>query len=480
MPRQIAAFVFVLIIGALFWLDRDKRAKCSPALWIPIIWAVLASSRSVSQWTNLGHYIDANSVAQAVAEGNPIDRIVYMSLEVIGIAILFWRGKWIGRILRENLPIVSFFAFCLISLLWSDFADIAFKRWIKAIGDFVMILIVVSDRDMFNSVRRFLARAGFMLITISVLFVKYYPEYGKVYGKWDYKAVYTGVALNKNTLGCICLIFGLNSIWRLLALRNEPKGARRRRFLVAHAAMLGMVLWLFSMANSMTSFNCFLMAASLLILASTRIGVHRRALVYTAAAIITAGAASVLFLGIGGGMLNAIGRDPTLTDRTNIWALVLRLNPSRLVGAGFESFWLGPRLNEIWKQFSWQPFEAHNGYIEIYLSLGLVGITWLGAVLGFGFATVRKTYRHNPEIGNLAICLFTVGLIYNCTEAAFFRMMAPAWIMMLMSMVKVPQRRWANTARTQVTQSTDEIVMAQQDEIAFVLQPNTMKCPAHS
>jgi len=46
----------------------------------------------------------------------------------------------------------------------------------------------------------------------------------------------------------------------------------------------------------------------------------------------------------------------------------MRVNP--WIGAGFESFWLGPRLNKLWAQYNFMPNQAHNGYIEIYLNLG--------------------------------------------------------------------------------------------------------------
>jgi exopolysaccharide production protein ExoQ len=436
MSQHLALTLYIFVILALFFLDRDKQAKCSAALWVPIIWMLLSSSRSVSQWMQLGERINVADMAQQVAEGNPIDRVVYLGLEAVGIAILLARGARIVRFLRANTAILSFFALCLASLLWSDFPDVALKRWTKALGDLIMVLIVLSDQDMFFAIRRFLARTGFVLIPLSVLFVKYYPEYGKSYGRYDYKPYYQGVTLNKNMLGAICVIFGLASIWRLLALLKEPRSLRIRH-LLAHATILGMVLWLFHIANSMTSFNCFLMASALLILASTRFVIRRPAIAHCAAATIVIGAISVLFLGIGEGMLNSIGRDSTLTDRTAIWTTVLPLAPSKLFGAGFESFWLGPRLQKIWAMFPWQPFEAHNGYIEILLSLGWIGIAWLAVVMGTGYMAVSKVYRCNPKLGNLWLCLFVVGLIYNCTEAAFFRMMAPVWIMLLMAMVQV-------------------------------------------
>ena len=34
----------------MFLLNRDRKAKTSIALWIPVMWLLIAGSRAVSQW----------------------------------------------------------------------------------------------------------------------------------------------------------------------------------------------------------------------------------------------------------------------------------------------------------------------------------------------------------------------------------------------------------------------------------------------
>ena len=67
----------------------------------------------------------------------------------------------------------------LVSLLWSDFPDVAFKRWTKALGDLVMVLVVLSDREPISAVKRLFSRTEFLLIPLSVLLIKYYPTLGR-------------------------------------------------------------------------------------------------------------------------------------------------------------------------------------------------------------------------------------------------------------------------------------------------------------
>ena len=75
-----------------------------------------------------------------------------------------------------------------------------------------------------------------------------------------------------------------------------------------------------------------------------------------------------------------MGRDSTLTGRTEIWTHVLWVAGNPLLGTGFESFWLGDRLANVWSIMPGIQ-EAHNGYLEVYLNLGWIGVTLL-AVIG--------------------------------------------------------------------------------------------------
>src|SRR3984893_16756181 len=90
---------------------------------------------------------------------------------------------------------------------------------------------------------------------------------------------------------------------------------------------------------------------------------------------------------INGDLAGAVGRDPTLTGRSNIWKAVLSTNTNPLIGTGYESFWLGPRLNHVW-QLAGQVNEAHNGYLEIYLTLGLVGVFLLFLFIIASYRTI--------------------------------------------------------------------------------------------
>ncbi len=400
---QIATVVFFLGICGLFWLDRDSKL---PAQYI---------------------------------EGSPLDRAVYTGLLVVGLFVLFGRQKAVGRFLRANWPIALFVLYCAVSIIWSDFPEVALKRWIKSLGDYAMILIVLTDPDPFGALKRVLARAGFLLLPLSVLLIKYYPDLGRAYPvHWEGTTYYVGVAADKNMLGMACLVFGLGSWWRFLKEFRRERGQRRRGPLIAHGVVIAMTIWLLWLANSMTSLACFVMASGLIAATSSPWVARKRVVVHVLVAGVLSCCFCILFLDLGSFLLTAVGRNPTLTGRTDLWEKLIEMTANPLLGAGFESFWLGPRLEKLWSIYWWQPNESHNGYLEVYLNLGWVGIALLAGAVVAGYRNIISLLNTDPDAGWLRLAYFVVGLAYNLTEAAI-RTMDLMWLAFLVALMVLPK-----------------------------------------
>jgi O-antigen ligase len=144
----------------------------------------------------------------------------------------------------------------------------------------------------------------------------------------------------------------------------------------------------------------------------------------------------------GGEILGSLGRNPTLTGRTAIWHASLSLAGNPLVGTGYESFWLGSRLARFWviddaTYLGIQ--EAHNGYLEVFLNIGWIGIALLAIVILNGYRNLIATLRSDPYLGALGLGFFVAELNYNFTEAGF-RMMCPLWFFFLLSVMVIPKR----------------------------------------
>lgn len=151
------------------------------------------------------------------------------------------------------------------------------------------------------------------------------------------------------------------------------------------------------------------------------------------------GATFALFFDPGGGMVEAIGKDPTLTGRKHIWDLVLSLHTNPWIGTGFESFWLGERLDFMRNSFQNLPInEAHNGYLELYLNLGWTGICFLTALLLTAYLRVTSRSRQDPFTASLFLGFLLCTLFNAFTENAF-RILTPSWIFFILVVVACSQ-----------------------------------------
>jgi O-antigen ligase len=153
------------------------------------------------------------------------------------------------------------------------------------------------------------------------------------------------------------------------------------------------------------------------------------------AAIAAAGFA--LFLSSGAGILQQLGRNPTLTGRTLIWKAVLAQPINPLVGAGFESFWMGNRMESVWSMSQRGIQQAHDGYLELYLNLGWIGLALLGMLIVTGYWRGMALYRRDAHAGRLRIAVLTAAVLFGFTEAGF-RMLSPDWFGFLLAVTAMP------------------------------------------
>jgi len=442
MNPHAATAIFVVGILGLFWLDRDNQLRPSKALWIPVAWLFINSSRPLSLWLSaLGLSHDApTSTADMYLEGSPIDGSLFTILLIAGLVALATRLQLVVPILGRNAPILMYFVYCLLSILWSAFPWVTFKHWNKGIGDVVVALIVLTDPAPAAAFRRLFTRVGFVLIPLSVLFSRYLGDLGRNYSFGGVQ-MYTGVTTQKNSLGILCLVIGLYFLWSFVVFWRDRKAARRAQHLIAHAVILAMVVYLLWICNSMTCISCLSMAGGVMVLASRPTVFRRSWLVHFLVAATLCFSSFALFFDSGGDLLQGVGRNPSLTGRTAIWSAVIPMVKTPLVGTGYESFWLGDRLQEFWsiqggafKMLN----EAHNGYIEIYLNLGWIGIGLLATVIIMGYRKIIVMLRNEPQAASLAIAFFVAEIIYNFTEAGF-RMMGPLWILFLLVILGMPK-----------------------------------------
>lgn len=428
MIQIVGTIVFAIGILGLFALARDE-SRTSRALWIPAIWVFLAGSRPVSIWL---HIQQIGSSADAQLEGSPLDRNIFIFLIVVAILVLVARGPKVAKLLRANLPILLLLCYCALSIFWSDFPDVAFKRWIRAIGDILMVLVVLTDPDPPAAVNRLFTRTGFIIVPLSILF-----DIGRGYSGEEGK-YYIGITMGKNILGMICMVVGVAAAWRFFTTLRLAKFKGRTGRLIAHGSIAAMALWLMRMADSTTATGCFILGSTIVAVMTWSSLARRPAVVHIMVAAVVVFTTYVLILSPNAEIISSMGRDPSLTGRTDVWHTVIGMNPNPLFGAGYESFWLGPRLKKLWTIYAWNPNEAHNGYIEVYLNLGWVGLIMLTVALLTGYGKLVRGLRLDTNMASLGLAYFVMTIVYNLTEAGF-RVFNPVWITLLLAIIGAPR-----------------------------------------
>jgi exopolysaccharide production protein ExoQ len=432
--KYVATALTIAFIYWLFRMDRHAERRASWALWIPVIWFGIICSRPVSFWLQPNRGTD---YVERFTESSPIDATVYGLLIVAGLLVLNRRAPRVKQFLQLNLPVLLFFLYCAVSLAWSDDPMVAFKRWFKAAGEVVMVLVVLTEADPEYAINRLYTRVGFVLLPMSVLFIYAYPELGTTYDPTDHVTMYTGVATFKNLLGVLCMACGLGALWSFIGAWQDGAMTNRRQHMMAQGIAIVLALGLVIRADSMTSFSSFLLAGTVMVVSSLA-WVQRRppALVGTFLAAIAA-AGFALFLSSGAGILESLGRNPTLTGRTLIWKAVLAQPINPLVGAGFESFWMGNRMESVWSMSQRGIQQAHDGYLELYLNLGWIGLALLGTLIVSGYYQGMALYRRDAHAGGLRIALLTAAILFGYTEAGF-RMLSPDWFGFLLAAMAMP------------------------------------------
>lgn len=436
MPPPLALLLTITFcVVMLRRFGHDPRER-SGALWLPCIWIFFIASRFPGQWLDtFGIRIGGGGSPE---DGSPLDAAFFLALILAGMAVLLRRSLDLPALIRANLWLFLFFLYGFLSIAWSDFPFVSFKRWVKTMGHPVMALIVVTSPDPKLALRLVMNRCLIIMLPLSVMTIKYFPEIGRGFSFWTGAANNRGIAHNKNELGYGCFIFGIFLFWSYLVARRNSDPRRRRQETWFSLGFLIIALWLLRMADSATSIVVLTLGSAVIF--SLGFGfVSKRRFGTVIIASMFAAVMLEITIGIYASTIALLGRDPSLTDRTEVWADALSLADSPILGAGFEAFWLGPRLEVMWSKWWWQPNQAHSGYIEVYLNYGLVGLAIFAIMLLTTFHKISARFFTDFEFARLRMGFFFAILVYNYTEATF-KAVHLVWTLFYLIALDVPNR----------------------------------------
>lgn len=432
-----------IVIFATFtlWLlanDAKRRAGVSPALWAVVAWITLVGSRPVSAWFDVGPAV--GTAAEAYDEGNPLERGVYFFLIFFGILVLLRRNVRLRVVIGSNAWLFLFFVYWGLSVFWADASFVSFKRWTKDLGNMVMVMVVLSDSSRLNAIKAVLKRSACILVPVSVLFIRFVPALGRTYHSGTGEMMYTGVTTHKNSLGVLALVCLIFLLWEFVGKSGEGELRRSVRSTVGDLTLLLMAGWLLLMSGSATALGCAAVGATIVMMLSLKgVRAHARSIEFLGCAIgaglWASGAAQSMLEFL---IVDVLGRDLTLTTRTDVWPMLLSKADNVVVGSGFNSFWTGERLADLYAKLG--IIQAHNGYLETYLNGGLLAVGLLGMVLLSAVRTTNKQIAQSDPCASLAFAFIAVSLIYNCTEVSFDKTNM-LWFGLLLLITRYPQGR---------------------------------------
>lgn len=337
-------------------------------------------------------------------------RLLFVPIYLIMLLGLLPRLRLVLRVFRENLSVMAPLALACISTLWSIAPDITLRRCVALLFTYLFGVYICLLYDMRTQIRIFAVVYG-VAMAASLVVVLLFPSIGISVldgGSWR------GVFVQKNELGGAALM----AIIAFHLVDVEPAWLRTLRW-------LGLATAFVLLALSVSRTPLFILVCLIPVsLSVRRLQVDwRTGAMFTMLIFVVCGVlAAVAFVKLPD-ILEAFGRDPTLSGRTELWDMAkAAIADHPWLGYGYGAFWeepFGPSQT-IWDIIGWNAPNAHNGVLDLWIGLGIAGpVTMLIAICVILRNSVALLRRRNTIDAQwpLMLILMIVGL--NFDESGF-------------------------------------------------------------
>lgn len=354
--------------------------------------------------------------------GSPTDRGFLIGILCLGIIILAKRKFNWAEAVKENSWLMLLIIYTLVSILWSDIPFSSFKRWIRELVAVVMAFVVLTEAEPHRALQCLFRRTIYILIPFSLLLIKYYPHLGVLYGRWSGALQWIGVSLQKNGLARLCLFALFFLVWTLIRRWQGHDISVARYQTHVEVFLLFLTVWIFTGPQHVLTYSATSTAAlavGLMVLIgflwmkkrNRVIGVNTLTIIFVLIIVygtITPFIGKLTLFDVS----STLGRDETLTGRADIWAIVLPYAMQKpILGHGFSSFWTDSMRNM-------SSSNAHNGYLEVILSIGLFGLFFVSMFLLSCCRKAQREQANDYDWGSLSICLLLMATVHNIGESS--------------------------------------------------------------
>lgn len=342
---------------------------------------------------------------------NSANQILLVGLCGAGLLLAMMRYRRIIAAFRRDSLLVMLLAYVVVSCMWSQAPALSVARAVTLTAAAVAAVYSASrfePHELFGAV----AAASVALVILNLSFLLLLPEQAVMEGY--HEGAWRGIFGQKNSLARVMA----------LAVPILLIGIRARKHILIYG--LGAVGAGALLLGTRSATGLAVTVALVIGLPLIRWVRVRKELVVPLAIVATITGAAVVTVLIKNlaAIIQALGRDPTLTGRTYVWHHVVSAIMERPVqGYGYGGFWLGWEgpSRSIWAAGDWSPNDSHNGFLDLLLDLGLIGgvlflihLTWTGAL-------AIRAYRRRGIVLEWIAVVIAHFVMYNITESAILR-----------------------------------------------------------
>ncbi|MFZ3217910.1 MAG: O-antigen ligase family protein [Candidatus Acidiferrales bacterium] len=333
-------------------------------------------------------------------------------------------------VLKSNLVLCSLLALVLLSCIWSPVALFTLRRAIVFLFTTTFALYFGTRFEPREQIR-LVSLALAICVVLSIAFLVVLPDYG---ADAAYAGAWRGVFFHKNALGLYMVVATVT----FLCFHAETIFELAGKWLLVLLSV-GLLI------GSQSAGSYVVMLAAIVLIPLFRL-LH----IYWKR-LIPAGTIILAFLLVAVGYLlshidialQMLGKDATLTGRIPLWKTVLALSEAhRGLGYGFGGFW-AVNSGAVWLSINWKPGKAHNGFIDILLELGVVGlcIFALNTVIA-AWRSVKLIARERTQESQWPLLMLSVILLYGLFEINLILPNNFMWIAYVLVTVST-QRAWS-------------------------------------
>lgn len=360
--------------------------------------------------------------SSGAAGGSTVTQAIWLLVYAVTLvaAGLRW-PRFLRTAIRDRL-LLGVVCLALVSVLWSAAPGLTFERGVALVGT-TLFGAYLATRCSPGEQLRLLAWALGISAWLSLLFALLLPSYG-ISSEAAFQGDWRGIFDHKNSLGSSMALSSL----AFLILSFTSRGYR---WIIWPTLAISLaLLWL---SDSKTAL--VVLVALLLLWPLYQVMRWRHTLVVPLMIVLVLVSTGVVALiaRYTGTILSTLGRNPTLTGRTELWSALLDMIQAHpWLGYGYSAFWLGwegPSA-QIWLRTGSEVPAADNSYLELLLSVGYVGLILfvLGFVMVFA-RTVSYALRTRRAEGLWPLLFVTFLLFYSFTESVFLIQNDLFWIL---------------------------------------------------